>query len=69
MEQLIQNNSYLNHPFRIEQSLTVRDLLKKLNLLENVFVILMDGKSVTLDTILSPTSEIIILPKIAGGFY
>ena len=53
--------------FTPERTMTVRDLLKELNLEGKYFGILVDGKKATEDTIIHKDSEIVVLPHIAGG--
>ena len=50
-----------------EREMTVRDLLKELNLEGKYFGILVDGKKADEDTIIDNDSSITILPHIAGG--
>ena len=50
-----------------EKTMTIRDLIKELNLEEKDFGILVDGKKADLDTKVSENSEVVILPHIAGG--
>ena len=51
-----------------EKTMTVADLLKELNLEEKFFGILVNGKKATPETKIDPTSNVVILPHIAGGF-
>ncbi len=46
---------------------TVQDLLKELKLDNKYFAILIDGKRAELDAVVDENTEIMILPKIAGG--
>ena len=57
----------LYETFSPERSMTVADLLKELNLEGKFFGILVDGKKANPETNISPKSEVIILPHIAGG--
>jgi sulfur carrier protein ThiS len=50
-----------------EKTMTIRDLIKELNLEEKDFGILVDGKKADLDTKVEKNSEVVILPHIAGG--
>ena len=50
-----------------DKTMTVTDLLKELNLEGKYFGILVDGKKADLDTKITPESEIVVLPHIAGG--
>jgi sulfur carrier protein ThiS len=47
--------------------MTVRDLLKELNLENKYFGILVNGKKADEDTIIRQTDSIVVLPHIAGG--
>ena len=51
----------------IEKTMTVRDLLKELNLENKYFGILVNGKKADEDTIIRSTDSIVVLPHIAGG--
>ena len=51
----------------IEKSMTVRDLLKELNLENKYFGILVNGKKADENTFIHQTDSIVILPHIAGG--
>ena len=51
----------------IEKTMTVRDLLKELNLENKYFGILVNGKKADEDTIIRQTDSIVVLPHIAGG--
>ena len=51
-----------------EKTMTVSDLLKELNLEDKYFGILVNGKKATPETSINPTSNVVILPHIAGGF-
>lgn len=53
--------------YKVEKQLTVRALLKELNLESKFFGILVNGKKADKDTIIKATDEVIILPNIAGG--
>jgi len=48
--------------------MTVADLLKELNLEDKFFGILVNGKKATPETKIDPSSNVVILPHIAGGF-
>ena len=50
-----------------EKTMTVRDLIKELDLEEKYFGILVNGKKADLDTKITPSSKIVVLPHIAGG--
>ena len=51
-----------------EKAMTVADLLKELNLEDKYFGILVNGKKATPETKIDKTSQVVILPHIAGGF-
>jgi sulfur carrier protein ThiS len=51
----------------VNSATTVKDLLRELKLEDKFFAILVDGKRVPLDTVVEKGSEVLILPKIAGG--
>ncbi len=51
----------------VSNSTTVRELLRELKLEQKFFAILVNGKRVDLDSVIEKGSEIVILPKIAGG--
>ena len=53
--------------FVSEKSITVKDLLKELNLEGKYFGILVNGKKANPDIKISPQDKIVILPHIAGG--
>jgi len=63
--EIIPNN--MLSAYSVPQSMTVKDILRQLQLEEKIFVVLMNGKRVKLDDQIERGSEIIILPKIAGG--
>ena len=50
-----------------EKTMTVRDLIKELDLEEKYFGILVNGKKADLNTKITPDSKIVVLPHIAGG--
>ena len=54
--------------YRVKTSRTVTDLLKDLKLESKFFAILVDGKKVGLNDKIEEGSDIVILPRIAGGF-
>jgi len=47
--------------------MTVSDLLKELELEDRYFAVLVNGKKVGPEKVLSPKDEITVLPYIAGG--
>jgi len=53
--------------YRVKTSRTVSDLLKDLRLESKFFAILVNGKKVDLNDTIEENSEIVILPRIAGG--
>ena len=57
----------LYETFTPDKEMIVADLLKELNLEGKYFGILVDGKKAGPDTKISPKSEVVILPHIAGG--
>ncbi|MFW9800620.1 MAG: MoaD/ThiS family protein [Candidatus Thorarchaeota archaeon] len=50
----------------VSEKMTVRELLEELNLSLD-HVVLMDGKKMSLDTILEEHAVVVVLPLIAGG--
>ena len=53
--------------YRVKTSRNVSDLLKDLKLESKFFAILVNGKKVELNDTIEEGSEIVILPRIAGG--
>ena len=53
--------------FTPDRTMTVKDLLKELNLEGKYFGILINGKKATEDQKITADDEIVILPHIAGG--
>jgi len=53
--------------YRVKTSRNVSDLLKDLKLESKFFAILVNGKKVDLNDKIEEGSEIVILPRIAGG--
>ena len=53
--------------YRVKSSRTVADLLKDLSLESKFFAILVNGKKVDLNDKVEAGSDIVILPRIAGG--
>ena len=53
--------------YRVKTSRTVEDLLKDLKLESKFFAILVNGKKVDLNDKVEEGSDIVILPRIAGG--
>jgi len=60
-------NTGIYETFTPEKEMTVGDLLKELNIEDKYFGILVNGKKASPETHISPDSEIVILPHIAGG--
>ncbi len=50
-----------------EDTLTVGELLQKLNLEKDVFMVLVNGVRADLDTVVSQDDKIIVLPRLVGG--
>lgn len=67
MQEIINSGSLSQHTLIVEEEETVKDLLKKINLENKYFAIIVNGKRAEPDTILKAGYEVIILPKIAGG--
>lgn len=53
--------------FKVKESKKVKDLLKELGLEGKYFAILIDGKKASPKDTIKEGSDIVILPKIAGG--
>ena len=53
--------------FKIRKEQKVSDLLKELNLNDKFFAILVNGKKASLNDKIQEGSDIVILPRIAGG--
>ena len=53
--------------YRVKATRNVSDLLKDLKLESKFFAILVNGKKVDLNDTIEEGSEIVILPRIAGG--
>ncbi|MHA1785204.1 MAG: MoaD/ThiS family protein [Candidatus Helarchaeota archaeon] len=51
----------------VEKTMTVSNLLSELGLESQYFAVLVDGKRVDLEHVIDASTEIIILPRIAGG--
>ena len=51
----------------VEKTMTVGNLLSEMNLESQYFAVLVEGKRVDLDHVVDANTEIIILPRIAGG--
>jgi len=53
--------------FKIKKEQTVSNLLKELNLNDKFFAILVNGKKASINDKIQEGSDIVILPRIAGG--
>jgi sulfur carrier protein ThiS len=53
--------------FKVKSTQTIQDILKHLDLEHKYFAVLVNGKRVQLTEVVIEGSEILILPKIAGG--
>jgi molybdopterin converting factor small subunit len=53
--------------YMVKTAFTVRQVLEKLDLEQKYFAVLVNGRKAGLDEQIKEGSEIIILPKIAGG--
>lgn len=53
--------------FKIQKEQLVSDLLKELNLNDKFFAILVNGKKASINDKIEEGSDIVILPRIAGG--
>ena len=51
----------------VEKEMTVKDLLKELNLEGKYFGILVNDKKAEPESVIKETDQIVILPHIAGG--
>ena len=54
--------------YRVKNKQKVIDILQKLNLESKYFVVLINGKKVEKNDEVFENDEILILPRIAGGF-
>jgi len=52
---------------KVEKTMSVGNLLREMKLEQQYFAVLVDGKRVDLDETIDANTEIIILPRIAGG--
>ena len=52
---------------KVEKTMSVGQLLSEMKLEQQYFAVLVDGKRVDLDETVDANTEIIILPRIAGG--
>lgn len=55
--------------YRVKNRQKVVDVLQKLNLESKYFVVLINGKKVEKSDEVFENDEILILPRIAGGFF
>ena len=53
--------------YHVKKSIKVQEVLKQLKLTEKYFAVLIDGHKGSLDEEINADSDIVILPKIAGG--
>ncbi|OLS13647.1 MAG: hypothetical protein RBG13Loki_2713 [Promethearchaeota archaeon CR_4] len=65
--ELLQSGELTTHIYHITEKKKVKDLLQQLNLQDKYFAILIDGRRGKPEDVLEEGSEIMILPKIAGG--
>jgi molybdopterin converting factor small subunit len=65
LEKVTETSSMMTYKLRKAQ--TVMDILQKLHLAHNYFTILVNGKRAAMDEEIKEGTEILILPKIAGG--
>ncbi|MFX0139075.1 MAG: MoaD/ThiS family protein [Candidatus Hodarchaeota archaeon] len=52
---------------QVEKKKTVSDLLRELNINNNFFAVLVNGKKADINQVLIPEDKILVLPKIKGG--
>ena len=52
---------------QVDKKKTVSALLKELNINDNFFAVLVNGKKASMNQLLSPEDKILVLPKIKGG--
>ncbi|MFX1450604.1 MAG: MoaD/ThiS family protein [Promethearchaeota archaeon] len=52
---------------QVEKKKTVGALLKELNINDNFFAVLVNGKKAGMNQLLTPEDKILVLPKIKGG--
>jgi sulfur carrier protein ThiS len=67
LNEIIQSGELTTHTYRVTEEKKVKDLLAELNLQNKYFAIIVDGKRAGPEDTLKEGSEIVILPKIAGG--
>lgn len=65
LEKLTETSSMMTYRLKTKQ--TVRDILKELELEQKYFAVLVNGHKAALNDIITENSEILILPRIAGG--
>jgi sulfur carrier protein ThiS len=53
--------------YKVKTAQTVRDILAQLKMAEKYFAVLINGRRGELTDVVDENSEIVILPKIAGG--
>ncbi len=54
--------------YRVKNAQKVYDVLKKLNLETKYFAVLVNGQKADTSMVIEKNDEILVLPKIAGGF-
>lgn len=68
MEQITELNTNVSIPsYKVNSRMTVREFLRKINLEDNFFAVLINGYKSSPDDVISERDEVMILPKIAGG--
>jgi len=65
LEKLTETSSMMTYRLKTKQ--TVRDILKELQLEQKYFAVLVNGRKAALNDVITENSEILILPRIAGG--
>ena len=53
--------------YKVKTAQTVKDILAQLKMAEKYFAVLINGRRGELTDVVDENSEIVILPKIAGG--
>ncbi len=67
IDNLIQSGELDTHGYLVKKERKVQDLLDELKLKDKYFAILIDGKRANPEDTLKEGSEVLIIPKIAGG--
>jgi len=65
LEKITETSSMMTYRLKTKQ--TVRDILKELQLEQKYFAVLVNGRKAALNDVITENSEILILPRIAGG--